>query len=363
MKKKVRRKTPKAWPSAATAPAHGAMELPSVVVQSYSLALRDAEGFVGDAASQTAFRDLLDKWRKRVARRGEDPLGTGDSDQLSKARIDSKLRRKSADAATDMVQGAIEEFSVELAHVIRRYLRQKTWKGVQRIVIGGGFPGSDVGERAILQAAAMLNIDGAKVELARLRHEPDDGGLLGWLHLAPPQMLAGYDAILAIDIGGTNVRCGIVKPRLARAADLSKAKVVKRDKWRHADEGPKQKDLLDGIVDMVERNVRRARRRGLRLAPFIGIGCPGLIRDDGSISRGAQNLPGDWERETFHLPSHVHEKIPLIDGRATTVMLHNDAVVQGLSELPFMQDVKRWAVLTIGTGLGNASFRNRKKAG
>jgi hypothetical protein len=29
-----------------------------------------------------------------------------------------------------------------------------------------------------------------------------------------------------------------------------------------------------------------------------------------------------------------------------------------LSELPFMRDVKRWAVLTIGTGLGNASYSN-----
>ncbi|MNY65174.1 hypothetical protein D3C86_2024030 [compost metagenome] len=40
--------------------------------------------------------------------------------------------------------------------------------------------------------------------------------------------------------------------------------------------------------------------------------------------------------------------------------LHNDAVVQGLSEMPFMQDVERWAVLTVGTGLGNASFTNRR---
>jgi hypothetical protein len=39
--------------------------------------------------------------------------------------------------------------------------------------------------------------------------------------------------------------------------------------------------------------------------------------------------------------------------------MHNDAVVQGLSEVPFMQDVARWAVLTIGTGLGNARFTNR----
>ena len=42
--------------------------------------------------------------------------------------------------------------------------------------------------------------------------------------------------------------------------------------------------------------------------------------------------------------------------------MHNDAVVQGLSELPFMQDVKHWGVLTIGTGLGNAHFTNRTRA-
>jgi hypothetical protein len=35
--------------------------------------------------------------------------------------------------------------------------------------------------------------------------------------------------------------------------------------------------------------------------------------------------------------------------------------VQGLSEVPFMQDVERWGVLTIGTGLGNARFTNRRK--
>jgi predicted NBD/HSP70 family sugar kinase len=40
------------------------------------------------------------------------------------------------------------------------------------------------------------------------------------------------------------------------------------------------------------------------------------------------------------------------------VVLHNDAVVQGLSEASFQRDVARWAVLTIGTGLGNARFTN-----
>jgi hypothetical protein len=40
--------------------------------------------------------------------------------------------------------------------------------------------------------------------------------------------------------------------------------------------------------------------------------------------------------------------------------MHNDAVVQGLSEIPYMRDVEHWGVLTIGTGLGNARFTNRR---
>ncbi len=39
--------------------------------------------------------------------------------------------------------------------------------------------------------------------------------------------------------------------------------------------------------------------------------------------------------------------------------MHNDAVVQGLSEACFMRDVAQWGILTVGTGLGNAHFTNR----
>jgi hypothetical protein len=40
--------------------------------------------------------------------------------------------------------------------------------------------------------------------------------------------------------------------------------------------------------------------------------------------------------------------------------MHNDAVVQGLSEIPYMRDAEHWGVLTIGSGLGNARFTNRR---
>ena len=57
----------------------------------------------------------------------------------------------------------------------------------------------------------------------------------------------------------------------------------------------------------------------------------------------------------------ITEAIPAIGEHDTAVLMHNDGVAQGLSEVPFMQDVERWGVLTIGTGLGNARYTNRKK--
>ena len=80
---------------------------------------------------------------------------------------------------------------------------------------------------------------------------------------------------------------------------------------------------------------------------------------DGTIDRGGQNLPGNWEVKSFNLPHLLREAIPKIGDHETLVVMHNDAVVQGLSEVPFMRDVEHWGVLTIGTGLGNACFTNR----
>jgi hypothetical protein len=88
---------------------------------------------------------------------------------------------------------------------------------------------------------------------------------------------------------------------------------------------------------------------------------PRRVGGSGSIDRGAQNLPGNWESKKFNLPLVVHSQIPRIGDEDTSIVLHNDAVVQGLSEVPYMHDVERWGILTIGTGLGNARFTNRRQ--
>jgi predicted NBD/HSP70 family sugar kinase len=127
--------------------------------------------------------------------------------------------------------------------------------------------------------------------------------------------------------------------------------------WRHRDE--QDVDREDAVAELAKMLKGLVKSSNIDLAPVIGIGCPGLIREDGSIERGAQNLPGNWESSKFNLPGTLREAIPRIGDHETIVVMHNDAVVQGLSELPHLASFKRWAVITIGTGLGNARFSTR----
>jgi predicted NBD/HSP70 family sugar kinase len=137
--------------------------------------------------------------------------------------------------------------------------------------------------------------------------------------------------------------------------------VWKSHLWRHADDEPTREGAVKRLTKMLKELIAAAEEEGFKLAPFIGIACPGVINEDGGIEKGAQNLPGNWESSKFNLPALLAEGIPTIGEHDTAVLMHNDGVVQGLAEVPFMQDVERWGVLTIGTGLGNARFTNRRK--
>lgn len=342
--------------------AHGASRLPSVEIDSFNVELKDEEGFLGDRANKGAFREILEKWRKPLRKSGEDPFGNESSEKISKKELDAVLTDDDPKAAA-IVHSAIEEFSQELAHVTRRFLKTKAWEKTERIVIGGGFSDSRLGEVAISRTEIIIKAEGFKIEMLPILHDPDDAGLIGALHLAPSWIFDGYDSILAVDIGGTNIRCGVVETCAKKSPDLSKASVWKSELWRHADDEPSREDAVKRLVKMLKDLLAKADKEGFKLAPFIGIACPGVIERDGSIEKGAQNLPGNWESSKFNLPESLIEAIPRIGEHDTAIVMHNDGVVQGLSQVPFMKDVKRWGVLTIGTGLGNARFTNRNGKG
>ncbi len=343
-----------------TAPlVHGGSELPLVTVDTYSSQLRDKNGFIGDAANKKTFRKKLEELRKLMRVDDKDPLGKTSTKELSKKKIDAFLEGDDASAAA-IVMGSIEGFSQDFAGVIQKFLKDESWAKTERIVIGGGFRQGRVGELAIARTQLLLKAAGQDVELVPIMHHSDEAGLIGSVYLMPDWMLNGHDAILAVDIGGTNVRAGIVEFGKGKARNLDETHVTEAILWRHADHEPSRTATIEKLAGMLEELIGKAKEANLKLAPLIGIGCPGTVEEDGFITRGGQNLPGgNWESNHFNLPAALIKAIPKIGDDDTFIIMHNDAVVQGLSQMPQMKDVSRWAVMTIGTGLGNARFTNR----
>ena len=110
-------------------------------------------------------------------------------------------------------------------------------------------------------------------------------------------------------------------------------------------------------------------RRALRAGAFIALAALGAARPVAAQTAGTFDATAVRTAYLVELDSlqskflQLAEAFPAIGDHEVTILMHNDAVVQGLSEIPFMQDVKRWGALTIGTGLGNARFTNRSGNG
>ena len=155
---------------AAAAPSvapHGALCLPAVELDSYNLELKDDEGFLGDRASKGAFGypgELAQghaQERPRPVRRR-----TERRHQQEKAGL---IITDGDPEAAGVLQGAIEDFAQELALITRRFLKTKGWRDTERIMIGGGFRSSRVGELSIGRAGVILKADGID---ARRRPDP-----------------------------------------------------------------------------------------------------------------------------------------------------------------------------------------------
>ena len=111
---------------------------------------------------------------------------------------------------------------------------------------------------------------------------------------------------------------------------------------------------------MNEEQIASSARKGASKAQEAGAQVSGAARAmvyDAASS--GQHLPSNWESSRFKLPLQLREAIPHVGEHETVLIVHNDAVVQGLSEAPFMKNVSPWGIFTIGTGLGNALFKNR----
>jgi hypothetical protein len=337
---------------------HGAELLDAVRVTSYNLELRAGGSFVGDRGSKSAFIERLERGRIAARKRGRDPLGELDSNELSKRDIVAMIEHGPRDAA-QLLEGAIDEEADALADIVGQFRRHTVWRDIRRIFVGGGFGEGKLGAMIVARTRRVLARRGTRVSIVPTSaRDADHAGLLGAPHLVPAWMLGCSNAMLAVDLGGRNVRCGIVA-FTARGGRLRHVRVEEMQLWRHADTDASRDAIVDRIVGMLRQLAHRAAREKHNLAPLVGIGCPGRIECDGHIENGAQNLPGRWQARGFRLSSRVRDRLGTIGGQRCVVIMHNDAVLQGLGELPRLEGPGAWGVLTIGTGLGNATFERR----
>ena len=245
-------------PSTAGIGNHGAERLPSVDIDSYNIELKDEDGFVGDRASKGAFQAILEGWRKPLRKAGDDPFGNNSSEEIRKRNWTRSLSATTSRPprwCLERWRSSRRNWPMSRC----RFLKTKAWKGTEAIVVGGGFRLSRIGEIAIARADMILKADGEKVDLMPIRHHPDEAGLIGCLHIAPSWIFEAYDSILAVDIGGTNIRCGVVEPRQDKASDLSKARVWKSQLWKHADEEPTREGAVKKLAKMLKELIKRGR--------------------------------------------------------------------------------------------------------
>lgn len=332
---------------------HGAAEVHGARIISYNLEIRKGDDWIGDQASRLAFWTIFEDIRRQARAIGFDPFKSPTAD-VSKKEFDQLLRSKDVRLQT-FANSVIEQFAQQLVEVISRFLAVKKWQNTELIVFGGGLMSSRAGEMIIARAAFQLAAKDVKIALRRTTADPDIAGLTGAADLFPPWMLKGYDGMLAVDIGGTNIRTAILKLKKADQGKVD-VRIFKKLVWKQDKSSRSREAAVNRLIRSLARLIKDAAASDMNLAPVVGIACPGIIERDGSIRRGDQNLPGDWTSDSFNLSAAIIKKIPKLDGHDLQVVLHNDAVVQGLSEKSHLGDIKNWAVLTIGTGLGNAKF-------
>lgn len=339
---------------------HGDRRLPLVDLGGYSLPLQAGDAFLGDLASGSRFREVLRNERHRVKCSEAPPFGHDRTHEIDGDELDAALLEQATTPEGRVIDQAIQTFSRHLAAVLRRFLATAEWEGTERIVCGGGLMEGRVGAEIVDRTGRLLRETGECAELTRLHHAPDEAGMIGWAYADGSGLLGRADGFVAVDIGGTNVRWATVKCN-GPLVSGREPEVVHHDKWSHAEENADRAGLLDRIAASIMEMIRHAERDALKLSPMIGISCPGVMRPDGRFSDGCQNLPGEWCDGTFSLPDEIGHRLRERGIPDRVVALHNDAVIQALSETPWMQDVVHWAAVTMGTGLGNCSFENRKR--
>ncbi|MDI6605548.1 MAG: ROK family protein [Candidatus Omnitrophota bacterium] len=140
--------------------------------------------------------------------------------------------------------------------------------------------------------------------------------------------------ILAIDLGGTNLKCALLDLRYT----IRKKTVLSTSRFH------KKEELILAIASCVKQIIKRARLEKKDILG-LGIGLPGPIDAGGGVVHFLPNIPG-WKE--VKLAAILRKKIGL------PVYLDNDVNLMTIAEfsLGAAKGFKNALCLTLGTGVG-----------
>lgn len=249
------------------------------------------------------------------------------------------------------IELVLNRMGKNLGRVIKKLLGWNYWKGVERIYVGGGLSEGRSGDIIVDSANEFLRENSNQsLDLRKINYHPAVVALIGITYFIPVE----NRNVVTVDLGGGNLRTGIVNPPEGnRMVEVYYSRFIH---WQEL--GLEREGLADLIASEIASCLNRSEKLDVDISEYIGIGVPAAA-EDGRITGKDRNLPGDWSDPEFRLSEIINEKIRKeTNFNDFKYVIKNDAVSQGLSEIPFAGDVKDWGILTIGTGLGNARFRN-----
>jgi glucokinase len=134
--------------------------------------------------------------------------------------------------------------------------------------------------------------------------------------------------VIAVDIGGTNMRVSLVKG--TRVLKYLKESTPKT-----------QEEIMSKLDNMISSLITKD-------VAGIGVGCPGPLEN--GVVKNPPNLPF----RNFNLKKALHDRFKV------RVEVENDAKCVALAEMVYGFKKKNFLILTIGTGIGGGIIINGK---
>jgi len=147
--------------------------------------------------------------------------------------------------------------------------------------------------------------------------------------------------VVGVDVGGTNIKLGVVGPC---------GQVIVRNSFATKPFASSRIKLIAGLAREIEASIITAGLNKKQIAG-VGIGLPGLVDYEKGFVRFLPNIPG-WRG--VHLKSILQKMIKL------PVYVDNDVKIITLAESKFGagKGVRNLVCLTLGTGVGAALILN-----